>query len=360
MTLDEIRKRVEEIKLKDDSEYKTKLLMGIERQLEEYDDHFLMFDVKNCIIESAVFSGQVEIAIAYSTWLFTAELKVIEIHKITKINRTYSWLLETSNFYPYFSKEKTNEFFNDFEKFCLEYDISLFNLYKYKTIVAQESGNKKLADEYYKMWENTRRSFFFSDCKTCDISDKATYAIKSGDTIKAEEKISEVFKTDFACKEAPLFVYPTIAVYYFKLGKFEEAYNYHILGLEGLENNKKMIYPVARHMLYCANMYTNKALDLFISYSHHLVRLTNVREKLNFYIGAYVLFNNLLSDGQDTVCMNIDENLPFYSNCNDYSCYVLKNYFYDEILRLAGLFNQRNENTYVLDQAKENISAFIR
>lgn len=359
MTLDEIKKRYEEIISEEHSEYKTKLLMGIEKHLEEYDEHFLLANVKHSIIKSAVFSGQVEIAIAYFSWLISVKPHIGGIQRVLNINSAFSWLLEISNYYPSISLEKTNEFFRDFEKFCLENDVSLLNLYKNKTLVAQGSGDHKLADENYRMWINTKRDFF-SDCRACNMHDKVIYAINSGDVAKADEKIRELFGSDYKCAEVPLFSYPVLAVHYFKLGRFEEAYRNHRLGLDGLKNNKKMIFPVSRHILYCANKDTDKALDLFISYSHHLVRLTNVRERLNFYVGAYVLFNNLLSDGQEKVSMNIDGKLPYFDPTHEYSCSKLKEFFYDEILRLSNLFNQRNNNVYVLDQVKENIRAFSR
>jgi hypothetical protein len=312
------------------------------------------FWLRTELISSATFSGYGEKALVAFSWCLAKYDQDPQKFPESQLLWRYKWICESLPMFPQVSKEQIQATLMDFADRYQSAGRSLRPFFQLKTISAVLMNDHSEATEYERKWRETARDKSYSDCRACELDWEIKFLIYGGDYEQALTAAAPIVQGTLSCSEIPHHTLAALLHPLLKLGRVEEAIEYHRKGYPLVAKNRDFLLSVGEHL--CFLVATNnlvKAIGLLEKHLHWALEPVNPLSQFCFYRASYFLIKSLQDQNESTVQLLLPRSFPLHSQNGFYDISLLVNWFSQATQDLATRFDRRNGNDYYLNQLSE-------
>jgi hypothetical protein len=312
------------------------------------------FWLRTKLIEAATFSGYVEKALVAFPWCLAQSDRDPQKFPESQLLWRYKWICEELPKFPQVSREQIQATLMDFADRYKRSGTSLRPLFQLKTIAAILMHDRSEAIEYEQKWRETERDYSYSDCRACELDWKIKFLIYIGDYEQAVTAAAPIIQGTLSCAEIPHHTLAALLLPLLKLGRIDEAMEYHHKGYPMVAKNRDFLISVSEHLFFLvATNNVVKAIGLIEKHLQWALEPVEPRSQFYFYRASYFLIKSLQDRDESHVKLLLPRSFPLYSQDGSYDVSLLVNWFSKATEDLATRFDLRNSNDYYLNQLND-------
>lgn len=261
----------------------------------------------------------------------------------------FKWILTASPEFPQISLKEIDSYFEEYKKRCKKHGYSLRSYYHKTRSVYMYIDAEKAEEANRKMQLFPRDDM--SDCLACELNAQVEYDIFTGQVDKAFKEVEPILNNELSCSEVPGMTYSVLMNYYCKKHDEEKAKEYFNL-LYQLVFKKKAFgltgETVGNMLFYCGLYDKAQGVELFRKVIKEENENKNPYLAMEFARGAYFFFHALQEERE---FLNITlPQMPIAKTKDGYQVAELAKFYYDKYTDLAKRFDERNGNSYYMEQ----------
>jgi hypothetical protein len=306
----------------------------------------LQYLARESFIEAAYFGGVPEKALVAYAWCLAQFDRDPDQFGEWRILWRYKWMVNVICDFPQIPREKIYEMLDDMERRFLRAGSGLRAVYKYRYRTERFFGNREEAIRLYHLSEQTGRDDL-SDCAACETDERVTFSLYTGNDAQALRQAAPLLGGRQKCRSVPQRTYSKVLLPLLRLGRTDEAWQYHRRGYSMLAGDRAMLDYLCEHILFLS-LYgdTKGAAQVLENHYHWTEENTNLYERFMFYRAAW-LFLEVASDaGEDKLRLLMPRSFPLYEAGGEYETARLKGWFEARARELAQKFDERNGTDY--------------
>ena len=147
------------------------------------------------------------------------------------------------------------------------------------------------------------------------------------------------------CAEIPQHTYAVFLYYFICSNQYDDAKIYYDKLYSMVDGDVNFIALISTLLKFGAKWDTESGLICFANNAQLEVGHRDSSDAFHFCNGAYQLWNALACKNE-TICVQLPQNLPYYSSENSYRCADIAEYYKQRALSFADLLDARNGNNY--------------
>jgi tetratricopeptide (TPR) repeat protein len=311
----------------------------------------IQFYAREQLVRAATFGGEPEKALVAFSWLIAHFNQRPEAVSEWSILWKYKWILNEVYEFPHLSKARIEEMMRDFEDRSIRAGFGLYAAYNFRYAFEKFRGNRQGAIEYYEKMMATAKDDL-SNCPTCVLDERVSFAIYCGEDKQADELSSSILLGEMKCKSVPHRTYAKMLMPMVRLGKHDEAFNYHRAGYALIRQNKGFMDRVVQHMEFLvATRRLERALGLFRKHVSWLEQTRNLYHHFLFYSAAWLLFDVWAERSSEPLRLRLP--LSLRNQSGEYDARFLAATFKQRASELAKRFDARNETDFFARTLRE-------
>jgi len=258
----------------------------------------------------------------------------------------YKWMFTLLCDFPQISRDRIQQMLDDFEARATRAGYGLYTVYNQRYRVEKFWDNKTLARQYYdKMAEFPIDNL--SDCSACLRDEIVEYSIYTGALERAVEAAQPLVNGQYACTTVPHRTYAKLLLPMVRLGRQEEALDYHRAGYRLIGNSRRFLYLVSDHLIFLTLTENfEKATELFDKYHRWTEQNRNSSDLFHFYRAAWLLFDVIYGRADAINSVASLKSYPPQSCDLYYHAFMLASGFRTQAEDLAKQFDARNETDF--------------
>jgi hypothetical protein len=306
------------------------------------------------LIEAATFSGYVEKSLVAFPWCLAKSDEDPQKFPESQLFWRYKWICENLPNFPQVTREQIQATLMDFSDRYQRSSRNLRPVFQLKTIAAVLMNDRSEAIEYERKLSETERDYSYSDCRACELGWKIKFLIYIGDYEQALTAAAPIIQGTLRCAEIPHHTLAALLLPLLKLGRIDEAIEYHRKGYPMVAKNRDFLMSVSEHLYFLVA--TNdlvKAIGLLEKHLQWALEPVDPWSQFYFYRASYFLIKSLQNGSENTVKLILPRSFPLYSPDGCYDISLLINWFSQAAHDLATRFDRRNSNDYYLHQLKD-------
>src|SRR5436190_16513403 len=306
-------------------------------------DFELRFATREQLVRASIFGGEPEKAIVAFSWLLAHfEQRPARVSEWSVLWK-YKWIISKVHEFPNISKARIYEMFDDFETRSIRAGYGPYAVYSFRYRFEQFCGNREKAIElYHKMMDASEDGL--SNCPTCIIDERVSFAIYRGDDDRAIELALPIFAGELKCSSVPHRTYARLLLPLVRLGKHEEACNYQRAAYRLIRDNKAFLDRVAQHLIFLAvTRQLETGLALFKKHVGWLAQTRNLHDHFLFHRAAWLLFDAQAERSAEPLRINLPRSVPYHSADGAYDVRRLSKWHEEKAAELGRRFDARNE-----------------
>jgi hypothetical protein len=134
-----------------------------------------------------------------------------------------------------------------------------------------------------------------------------------------------------------------------RLGRPEEAREYHQTGYRLIGEDPEFLAAAARHLEYLAiTGELDEALQVAQTHLPNAVSTPSVGNRMRFYGAVWIVLIMLFDDGQRKLRLKLPASFPLFDPQGMYETAVLRDWFGKEVKVLVVQFDHRNGNSHYM------------
>lgn len=326
---------------------KTILIEKAVKIADQNNDQQEQFSTRMELVESAVSSGRIELALAAYGFILGMVDQYPEKFKFNwGIAWYYKWIIPCMVQIPTISKEKIMNVLDDMTKRNEKqgYGRRVAVYYRYK--IAKQMGEFETARKYYDEQLELKAGFMEMDCTACVMNLYVHFLCQTNREEEAWKHAEGILSGKNSCKHVPQGTYTTLMISSLEKGNLEKAQELagKLLPMIKLSAGELRNFTNLMLLRLVEKNYT-RVLELFNYYFPHVINSFEKDDAFEFYLVSRQLFK-LLSNDSKEIKLNMPEEFPIKNSANTYDIKVLEKWFMDESLKIENAFNQRNGNTH--------------
>jgi tetratricopeptide (TPR) repeat protein len=303
---------------------------------------------RNELIEVSEYGGYPEKAMVAYAWLLATFDKHGE--ESTGLDEydilwKYKWIINDLWGFPAISHKQIEGMFADFEERLRKGGYGLRTLYYFKLKYAWHRRDEKEMATLYKKWQSSKRDSL-SDCTACEADFHVSYLAECGDYEKALEVAKPILKGRESCAEVPHNTYASVLKPLLRLGRYEEAVEYHQKGYKMVKDNHDFLMSVADHLEFLAYSHNlGSALSLFERHLPWALETLDLERQDYFYTATLPLWERLKERGDAFVKVRVPKGFAVQGSEEGLELAKLEQYIKKELISLAKQFDSRNKTS---------------
>lgn len=257
----------------------------------------------------------------------------------------FKWMIEDVVDFYQVSREKIEEYFDEFRRRCEEYGISLRTYYMKKMNYYSYTDIEKMK-ECQKQFRKLERDEL-SDCAACELNNDIRMELRHGSEKKAMEMLSDMLRRGISCAEVPEVTFGECVRHFTETGNIAEAEYYAGMMMpmiKGEESN--FLREISNVLLLKAFTSPNEAYDIFRRNINVFLESKNPDMRFYFANAAARFFAAAAENGNEKLMIKLPHSFPLYSDENEYETEKLREYFADIAKNIADKFDERNGSDY--------------
>ena len=309
-------------------------------------DTELGYYAREQLVEAASFGGQAEKAITAFAWLRAAFDAAPEDFDEYSLLWQYKWILTSLYSFPTISRAQIEAALTDYADWLKRagYGERPADYFRWK--YAAHRGDVAASEALRQRWSKMAKSGM-DDCPACEASYSVYYHARSGQDEQALKSAQPILAGRLRCAEVPHRTYASVLLPLLKLGRTEEATNYHQKGYKLIKQNPDFLEVMGFHLAFLAH--TRKLPEAVKLFERHLpwaLETLVPEEKFIFYEHLLPLFSRLRETGEETLALRLPKSFPLFNRSGHYAVDALEAHVTETLSELAQAFDARNGTDY--------------
>lgn len=346
MTAQDWREQVEELMARASrmkaGEAKVMALEEAARLADTHSDVELAFEVRDALIDAGTFGGFPDKALVAFAWCRGQAKKDPERFDTSMLLWKQKWVVARLDDFPHVTLKQIREALDDLEQTYAKVDAGKRSVLKLRYQTARDMGAQAEAEQYWAQWVEAPRDHL-TDCQACDQDDEIDYFIERGDHARAVEKARPILEGRLRCAEIPHLTYGSVLYPLLKLGRLEQARDFHLNGYPLVARNRDFLATVGEHIEFLA-LTDNLArgLTLFEKHVAWALNHASYRDRFTFHAASAFLLSRLMAQGRETVSLRLPKAFPLRQSQETYETQALHGWLDGQVKEIAGRFDARN------------------
>lgn len=260
----------------------------------------------------------------------------------------FKWILEDVVDFYQVSREKIEEYFEEFRRRCEEYGISLrtyymkkMNFYSYMDIEKTRQCQK-----HFRSLERDS----LSDCAACELNNDIRMELRYGSEKKAMEMLSDMLRRGIHCAEVPEVTFGECVRHFTQTGNIPEAEYYADMMMPMIKGDESnFLKEISQVLLLKSLTSPNEAYDILGRNINVFLSSKNPDMRFHFANAAASFFAAAADGGNEKLMLKLPHSFPLYNDGNEYETQKLRDYFADIAKDIADKFDERNGSSYYND-----------
>ncbi|MEM8887855.1 MAG: hypothetical protein AAGD28_07700 [Bacteroidota bacterium] len=315
-------------------------------------------DLREDLVWDAIEGGYpLKAIVAYSQRLKYADDHPDEVFLYSLI-WSYKWILSQVPRFHQVSYQQIFDMATDFKERVLAWGDNLSSYYTMRFQIALFMGDLEALEEFYELRKKTP-SGSMNDCSACVVDDFVFYFSMFKSYEETEKEAEDILQGRRSCQSVPEVTYKSLIKSALLHKKIEQAEKFRKKAYRLISHKEKYLGAIGFHIItHLMQGKESSALTLFKKhYSWSLNTANNGIAFMEFYLGSYLLFQQLRKKGQKKVKLSFDiEGVAEKMKMTDID--LLENHFHRQTLDLVRKFDVRNRNSYYQEQTNTFIGLF--
>jgi hypothetical protein len=306
----------------------------------------LQYQARESFIEAAYFGGVPEKALVAYAWCLAQFDRNPDLFWEWKILWRYKWMINVISDFPQISKEQIHEMLDDMERRFQRAGSGLRAVYKYRYRMEKFFGNREQAIQFYEQAERMHQDDL-TDCAACETDERVTYSFYTGKDELALRQAEPLLNGLRRCRSVPHRTYSKVLVPLLRLGRGDEAWQYHRRGYQMIMSDRAMLDYLSEHLIFLT-LYGDLrgAGQLLEKHYHWTEENTNVYERFMFYRAAWLFLEVAVEADKKRLSLSLPRSFPLYEAEGEYETARLREWFEGRARELARRFDERNGTDY--------------
>ena len=255
----------------------------------------------------------------------------------------HKWMLYNTRLFPTIPKAAIEADMQDFEGRLRREGLSLRPLHQARMNWAVSSGRADEAALFFREWQTAPRDRV-SDCPACELNDRVEYLAFLGQDNQALSAAEPLLTGELKCTSVPDRTYGALLDPLLRLGRLEEALDFHHEGYRRIAGKRLYVDTAAEHIIFLTRAgKLDEAADVFQSFVPLAMEdITPPLKRFRFMLSGCVLLDRLRAVGQ-AAKLNLPTLLAAFRRQGISDLESLVGWFRSEVLGLAESFDTRDE-----------------
>jgi len=313
----------------------------------------LAFDARTELVDQACWSGHPDKMLVAFAWC----LAQIDRHPDKLETYTtywaYKWVLLSTPGFPEITRAQIAEMTDDIERRYRAIGASLRPVHYLRSSIAEDLGDDDEAARQMEAFEKLPRDNY-SDCAACEADHRVSHWAGRGQDEKALALAAPILSGRVHCAEVPHRTYARLLPSLLRLGRVEEAADFHRRGYRLLAPTKKLLRRVGDHIAFLA-LTGNFPQGIRAVERHLPFALTSADrlERLFFLLDTKLLIERVMTLGAAHVRVKLPQDVPIRREDARYATADLIAWLDREIGALVLAFDRRNGNRRASEWVRE-------
>lgn len=319
-------------------------------------DARLGYEIRDDLIEAAVFAGEPQRAMVAFAWCLALCDESPEEFPESNLHWKYKWMAQSIADFPEVSREQVFALLDDMQARFQRRGVGENAVLKLRALAAEALGDVAELERYFSAWNGASRDEL-SDCNACDISQQIGLLTRLGRDDEAIDKMQHLLDSRQRCLEVPAMTYGMIQFALLRKHDLAKALAYHRVGYPQLKQLRKDGVPhIGEHLalLAVANEH-GRGLRILRDgmplAADHAVGFPRLR----FLVGAQVLLQRA-STRQETATLTVPPAFGGDGKNDKRDLASVAALFADRARALAAAFDRRNGNTGMSGWTEERLA----
>lgn len=302
------------------------------------------FRTRTELVHAATFSGHPNKALVHFAWLIGTFDKNRELfkHREMYLMWAYKWILHSVFSYPNFSLQRAYQLQKDFERRTRQLGAGA-HYHAYQSLrLALHIGDLKAAEQAFLAWRRIPRDDL-SDCEVCEKNKVMGYYEARDDFTSSVRLGEEIMRSDQKCHNVPTMTYGSLLYPLFKLGRLEEARQYHLEGVSRARGDRNFIPTIAEHVQFLVlTENLDAALRLWMDHFPLGYTTRDPLDRFDYVLAGAALFQ-VLSEKRNALKLPFPSHFRGFEMSGMYAPAELSSLLLQEARDLAQQYDQRNQ-----------------
>ena len=342
MSIERILELLSQAKGLEKNATKVALLEEAVREADVLEDLQLQYQIRMDLIDAATFSGQEEKALVAFSWCLAAFDKHPGEFQPHSLLWKYKWILGQSASYPQISREQIVQMQDDFHERLQQLGYSLRPAHYMRWTNFMDMGLWDKTHEYFQKWQDAPRDTL-ADCRACERNRHVELLCFEQKDEEALTIAEPILQGRMRCAVIPHATLGKVLPSLIRLGRLDEASDYHRRGYRLIRNNPDFVDTIPYHQLHLLHINeVDKAFNLFRKHIEWAAHTADLHAKLMNYLMAEILFSRLAEEKDEPRKIALPKGLNLNSESNEHRPSELVTFFQEEVTQLRDRFNHRN------------------
>lgn len=320
-------------------------IMALEEAVRLADSHGdldLSFETRDSLMDAATFGGFPDKALVAFAWCRAQAKKNPDRFESSLLLWKQKWVVGRLDDFPHISLKQIQDALDDIEQTYARVDAGKRSVLKLRYQTARDMGDEAAAQRFWDQWVAAPRDHL-TDCRACDLDDEIDHHIDLGEYEKALEKARPILEGRSSCAEIPHLTYGCILYPLVKLGRLEEARDYHLLGYPMVSRNRDFLACVGEHLEFLAlTSNLSRGLTLFERHLAWALDHASWRDRFTFLAAAEFLLSRVVAEDRATVSLRLPKAFPLHQSQGTYETKELHGWAEAQTKEIAARFDARN------------------
>jgi tetratricopeptide (TPR) repeat protein len=301
------------------------------------------------LVRACIFGGVTEKALVAFSWCLAQFDQNPGKFSEWAILWKYKWIVGLIRDFPQVPKARIYEMLDDLGARSQRAGYGLRAVLNQRYRNERFWDNKEKAIEYFRKMEEEPRDAL-SNCSACELDDRVGFSVYCGNDERALELAQPLLNGNEKCATVPHRTYANILLPLIRLGRLEEARQYHQKGYELIAGNKSFLDKVAEHLIFLTltGNYA-RAVEIFEKHYPWMEKNRDAFYHFRFFRAAWFLFEMLAEQPNKSLAepqLSLPRFFPLYSEAGEYDAAKLAAWFQQKTDEIAKRFDQRNETDF--------------
>ncbi len=300
------------------------------------------------LVDAAAMSGFPEKMLVAFTWMLSTYDQSPDDFDWSQLHGLlwkYKWVAARATDFPQISLDQIARMFDDVADRYQRAGYSLRPLYHIRAIASESTGYGEKAIEDLERWQAAPRDSM-ADCEACECDDLANIYFGVDDE-RGLQIVQPILNGKLRCRSVPNETFANILSPLVRLGRAEEAQEYHKKGYRRVIDDRSYLSSLGEHIQFVTRQGDlTRGLRIFERHYALSRKASNLNSRFLFQLAAWVLLDTLIARPKRRPKLRIPLTVIEELGEDQCSLEALRERLRTDVTELAARFNARNGNQY--------------
>jgi hypothetical protein len=258
----------------------------------------------------------------------------------------YKWVVGNVVEIPHIPRAQIESMLADMSNRFAEAGSTLHAVHQARREILTDMGDLDGARLATAELAGTKRDWL-SDCRACVQDVTAGHLAALERDAEALAEAAPILAGRLKCTHVPHRTYAKLLLPLVRLGRVEEAREYHQTGYQLIGVDPDFLSAAGQHLEFLAMVgELNEGIEVMQTHLPNALSTTSVYNRMKFYGAVWLLLVMLFDEGEHTLRLKLPPRFALFDARGEYETAALMEWFGREVKTMAAQFDRRNGNNH--------------